>query len=1118
MNRKSSTVLIGSIVIGIVIMLAVYMGLIVTGVIDTRPSTLVVAIESAQKEFDGKALTCEKYTIKKGALKKGHKLEVTYGAGQTEVGWIENVATVKVKDALGADVTNHYTLETIPGKLTVTPRKLIVKSSDTQKVYDGQPLTYEMWDIVVGSLPEGYTANATFTGAQIVPGTSKNTFGITIFAPGGRAVQSSFEISYIYGSLTVTKRPITVTSYGASKVYDGQPLRYESYTLEGDLLPEHFLDVTFPTSITEVGSVTNSISVRVQNLYGDGSIGGDATAYYEITERVGKLEITPRPIEVSASPCIKYFTGDVLPEGKYFITKGTLVEGHELYAEVEAVKNYENTVEFMLRNVAVYVSWGGKSADAERVGMRTSVTHNYEITLVHGIDRDMLEKLVFASGSKAMQYTGEPLTCEQFVLAGGALDPDHEAIPHFTGSQTEIGFSENTFTVTIIDSETGEDVTYRYDVSYEYGTLEVYETAPSTGGEILDDGSLDNDVQNTDAVAARVWAELGGRVYLRWKSYGNYSFREQSGNWGWEDAMAYPLASENMLFTVGQALAADGVMPTFYQIEILGKQYLLPNYVANGPEGVYNDVVLSPLADSYALSGYNWQYSYADALRYASAGLEDEANKQYTAFVYEQYLSVPESTKQALLAYALQNGVAADRLSIIEDVAALIRTSATYDLEYPACPEGEDEVIYFLTVSKSGVCRHFASAATLLYRSLGIPARYVVGYSAYAVGDTWTDVKGADAHAWVEVFITGLGWVRIDPTPAQSSIDDDALVLTPIKIMGYYTGLPYVATPENVIITQGALKAGHTLADVQVSGQQTDAGVGVSVITGATILDENGNDVTGEYKIVYQDGVIEVRKPTLIVRAASGKKVYDGTPLEAPTFTHSFKNAQFSTLYTVTATVSGQQTEVGQSQNEISGAVVTDVLGRDVTRNFDVQYECGTLKVYLYELTVQSSGASKVYDGTPLSSPELVYDADVLAARGHVLEYTMPSITGVGAIYNTPTCRILDANGNDVGDEYDLRVNAGVLRVSPLQLTIVTDSAEKVYDGKALHAESFTLTKGTLAAGQSIVSYQIKGSQTNVGVSDATVTDIVILDASGRNVTANYQITIVPGTLRVLEP
>ena len=141
MNRKSSTVLFGSIVIGILIMLAIYMGLIVTGVIDTRPSSLVVQIESAQKEFDGVPLTCEKYTIKKGALRKGHKLEVTYGAQQTEVGWAENIATVKVKDALGADVTSHYEIDTRPGKLTVTHRKLIVKSGDTQKVYDGLPLT-----------------------------------------------------------------------------------------------------------------------------------------------------------------------------------------------------------------------------------------------------------------------------------------------------------------------------------------------------------------------------------------------------------------------------------------------------------------------------------------------------------------------------------------------------------------------------------------------------------------------------------------------------------------------------------------------------------------------------------------------------------------------------------------------------------------------------------------------------------------------------------------------------------------------------------------------------------------------------------------------------------------
>ena len=1107
MNRKSSTVLIGSIVIGIVIMLMLYMGLIVTGVIDTRPSTLVVTIGSAQKEFDGTPLTCEEYTIQKGALKKGHTLDVTYGSSQTAVGTSENVATVKVRDALGVDVTNHYHLETRPGKLTVNRRSLVFKSGDTQKIYDGMPLTYEFWDLVAGSLPDGYSVNAVFMGAQAVPGTSKNTFLVDIVNENGASASRSFDVTYIYGTLEVTKRPLTVTSHGATKVYDGTPLIYESYTLDGEVLSDHYLDVTFPESITDVGSVNNviGVSVRASGSALSSSVGVDVTDYYEITVRVGTLTVEPRPIEISATPCIKHFTGTELPQGQYYLTKGSLVEGHELQAEVEPVLNDEGTVEFMLRNVSV-------------TAMDYPVTQNYEISLVHGIDRDHLEQLTLVSGSKSAPFTGEPLTCEQYVLASGILADGHVIEPHFTGSQTEIGFSDNTFTVSVIDQNTGEDVTYRYNISYEYGTLEVYGSSPTTGGEISDDGSLDNNTQNADATAARVQASVSGKVYLRWKSYGNYSYRESAGNWGWSEGLAYPLASENPLYTVGQTLAADGKLPTLYEIELLGSQYLLPNYVAEGAEGATNDVVISPYTDAYALYGYNWTYSYADALRYMSAGIENEQNKAYTAFVYAQYLDVPESTRAALEAFAAQHGLAADRLSIIEDVASVVRASATYDLEYPACPAGEDEVVYFLTESQSGVCRHFASAATLLYRTLGIPARYVVGYSTYATGGTWTDVKGADAHAWVEVYLTGFGWVRIDPTPAQSSVDADALVLQPVKVMGYYTGVPYAATAENVVIVQGALKAGHTIAYIEVSGSQTEAGVGTSIIEEVRIEDADGNDVTAEYKLVCKDGVIEVRKPTLTVTAATAKKVYDGTPLESATYTHAFSNTPIGALYTVQVSVSGTQTEIGQSQNTIGEVVILDVLGRDVTHNFEVRKNHGTLKVYLYELSISSPSASKTYDGTPLVAANLDFDADALAARGHTLEYTMPSLTSVGAIYNTPTCRVLDALGQDVSAEYDLRISAGILRVNAVKITIVTDSAEKVYDGKALRVDGFTMTAGTLVAGQSIVSYQILGSQTNVGVSDATVTAIVITDAEGRNVTANYQITIISGTLRVLAP
>ncbi|MBQ7379886.1 MAG: hypothetical protein IJW70_09470 [Clostridia bacterium] len=1116
MNRKSSTVLIGSAVIGIVMLLAIYMGLIVTGVIDTRPSELVIVAASAEKEFDGEPLVCHEYTLKKGTLKKGHKIVAEFDAAQTNAGVSENAVKIKIVDSIGADVTNHYNIETRSGKLTVSPRKLVLKSGDAQKVYDGAPLIYEFWEEAVGKIPSGYKITATFSGSQLAPGSSQNTFTVTVRDQDGNLADRNFSISYLCGTLTVTKRPLTVTSYGASKIYDGTPLRYESYVVEGSVMDNHFLEVNFPASITDVGEITNNIAVYVRNRYADGSTGGDASEYYDISVRVGMLEVKPRPIEVSASPCIKHFSGSELPQGKYYITKGSLVEGHELSAQVDAMLNTEGTVEFLLHDVQIYDMQVDIYDSAQE---HKDVTHNYEITLVHGIDRDQLESLVISSGSKSAPYTGEPLTCEQYVLSEGVLAAGHVIEPFFTGSQTEIGFSDNTFSVSIIDQETGEDVTYRYNIEYRFGTLEVYDTAPSTGGEIGDDGSLDNDVQNENATAARVWAQSSGRVYLRWKSYGNYAYRPGSGNWGWGEAMAYPSADANMLYSTGLALAKDGKDEVLYQIEILGNQFLIPNYIANGPEGAYNDVVLSPISTEYTLGGYAWNYSYADALRYAAQGVNDEQMKAYTAFVYAQYLDVPDSTRAALEEIAAQNGLKADRLSIIEDVASYVRTAAEYNLDYSACPEGKDEVIYFLTESKSGVCRHFASAATLLYRTLGIPARYVVGYSTYAAGDSWTEVKGADAHAWVEVFISGLGWVRIDPTPAASGdIDDDALVFSLIKVMGYYTGLPYRVTEENVILSQGSLQEGHVLAHVEVSGSRIEVGQSVSTITEVRIEDADGKDVTAQYNIVLQDGVIEVRSPSLIVSASSAKKVYDGEALTDPRFTYVFKNTDLGSFYTVTATVSGSQTEVGQSANRVTDVCVTDIFGNDVTSNFQIHVNTGTLKVYMYELSLSTESATKTYDGHYLSAPDLSYDEAALADRGHRLEYTMPSITNVGAITNQPTCTVLDGEGNDVTSLYDIRISAGVLRVQPVRMTIVTDSASKLYDGTALHVESFTITAGAPIEGERIAAYQILGSQTNVGVSEAMVTAIQIVDSQGRDTTANYQITIEAGTLSVLAP
>ena len=101
-------------------------------------------------------------------------------------------------------------------------------------------------------------------------------------------------------------------------------------------------------------------------------------------------------------------------------------------------------------------------------------------------------------------------------------------------------------------------------------------------------------------------------------------------------------------------------------------------------------------------------------------------------------------------------------------VADYLASIAEYDPNTPATPEGEDYVTYFLTESRRGYCMHFASAAVLMLRWMGVPARYVAGYVADVPASGHVRVPDSAAHAWVEVYIEGYGWEPVEVTPAYA--------------------------------------------------------------------------------------------------------------------------------------------------------------------------------------------------------------------------------------------------------------------------------------------------------------------------------------------------------------
>lgn len=97
-------------------------------------------------------------------------------------------------------------------------------------------------------------------------------------------------------------------------------------------------------------------------------------------------------------------------------------------------------------------------------------------------------------------------------------------------------------------------------------------------------------------------------------------------------------------------------------------------------------------------------------------------------------------------------------------IAGYLHTNYAYDQHVPL---SEYPLESFLLDERRGYCQQFSGAMTLMLRMEGIPARVGVGFlvgGGAPQGGTW-QIRAADAHAWVEVFLSGIGWVSFDPTP-----------------------------------------------------------------------------------------------------------------------------------------------------------------------------------------------------------------------------------------------------------------------------------------------------------------------------------------------------------------
>jgi hypothetical protein len=143
------------------------------------------------------------------------------------------------------------------------------------------------------------------------------------------------------------------------------------------------------------------------------------------------------------------------------------------------------------------------------------------------------------------------------------------------------------------------------------------------------------------------------------------------------------------------------------------------------------------------------------------------AGTDYPREIERAYLQLPPTVTERTRALAAELAAGHDNTyDVARAIEQHLRTNYTYTYFPPPQPSNRDAVDVFLFDDRRGFCALYASAMTVMLRTLGIPARVVAGYGTgdYNAFSNLYEVRADDAHAWVEVYFPNEGWVPFEPT------------------------------------------------------------------------------------------------------------------------------------------------------------------------------------------------------------------------------------------------------------------------------------------------------------------------------------------------------------------
>ena len=1144
---------------------------ITDGYLDITKRILTLTSATDSKVYDGTPLTNNIIVVSGDNFAEGEGAVYDVTGTQTDKGSSDNTFTYKLNENTKA---SNYNIEIEVGKLTVKESEktvvVTIKGNTDGKTYDGTEHSvsgYQVESIKIGENDTDlYTENDfEFSGKAEAKGTNAGTYPMGLKEAQFTNKNGNFT-SVIFvvtdGKLEVTPRPVTLTSESASKPYDGTALTRPDVTGGDGFVAGEVTDIRATGSVTNVseGEVTNAITYVTGEKFNADN--------YNITMEEGKLSITASQEKVTVT--ITGHTNTEKYDGTPKKAEGydvVITSGGNLYKEADF--SFSGTAEVEKTDAAETAYPMGLAA-----GQFTNTNTNFanvEFVVTDGALTITPRQVILTSATDEKVYDGTPLTNHNVTVSGDGFAAGEGAAYEVTGTQTDKGSSDNTFTYKLNENTKASN----YSIELAPGELtvtpvtdKVIVTITEHSASLKYNGAEQSVTGYDTAIDNTLYKEtdftFSGDATAKGTDFGSYPMNLKA-----EDFTNKNKNFANVVFEI-----VDG------QLEITKRDVEL---ISGSDEKVYDG---TPLTKNHILIAGD-QFVPGEGADYDVTGSQTNAGSSDNEFTYR----LNSSTKA--INYNIKTTPGTLKVTPVTDNVIVTITehsgSAKYDgtektvTGYDVAIDNElytendftfsgndvikatDADIYNMELKPSdfnNISHNFASVTfKIVDGTLNISRRDVTLTSAtdsktydgkpltndnVAVGgDGFAEGEGAVYNVTGSQTEAGFSnntfsyELKDNTKPdnynitsfegiltVSSSEDEVVVTITGNKGTQKYDGTEKTVEGYTVSITSPLYKESDFTFDGTALVKGTNADTYMMGLSEENFTNTNKNFAKVTFHVI--DGSLVIEKRNLVLTSASAQKVYNGTELTAKDVTVSGDG--FVKGEGASYDVTGTQTTVGDSENTF-----TYKLNENTNAdNYTIETKNGSLLVTPVTdqvvVTLKENSGTEVYDGT-----EKTVTGYTVADISNKL-YTDKDFTFTGNA---------EVKGTDAGT-YDMELKAedfqninpnftnvvfkvedGALEITRRQVTFLADSGEKKYDGEELTVPTWKLADGTLADGQQEIAH-VEGSQTLVGESENKITDLKIFanaasqeaegsETEAQDVTKNYSIILLAGLLKVTD-